>query len=315
MFISPYPPRGGATSLSSLAVEVFEMVSRHRGTTRYVDSNVASGGGVNGTTWNDAFTTMEAADNVCAVDDTVVVAPAHVETVTAAAGLSLDIAGVTWVGLGIGDRSPQVNFTTSGGSDMDVDAAAITMKNFRFTGTQDTLTGPIDVNAADFTLIDCVTEDASAVQATDFIVLDAAADRCSLFRHVHKGDAAAGADTFLTAVGCDRLTIEDLIAEGDFAVGVIELAGTACTNVKFYGGMNQPSHLKTTHSNDIIFDDVITASYADVGPGLFCTVADNAAGTLAEMTVNATGSFFDPIEMVNLAGESSVGTDISPSAD
>jgi hypothetical protein len=44
-------------------------------------------------------------------------------------------------------------------------------------------------------------------------------------------------------------------------------------------------------------------------------LADNAGGTLAEMTVAATGQFWDPIEMVNLAGEASIGTDIAASAD
>jgi len=312
MQVSAYPFGGAGFSLSMVDVEMLTVLGRHRGRTSYVDS-AATGDG-NGESWADAFTTIEAAVNLSAADDRIIVGEGHTETITAAAGLDLDVAGLTIIGEGHGDRRPQINFTTDVGADMDVDAAGITMINFRFTGGFDALTGPIDVNAADFTLIDCITQDVTG-QATDFIVLDANADRCSLIRHTHWGAAAAGADTWLTAVGCDRLTIASPIVDGNFAVGCVELAGTACTLFKIYGLGGRPALMRTRHSNDIIFDDVVTGSTGDVGPGIFARVADNAVGTLAEMTVAATGQFFDPIEMVNLDGESSVGTDIGATVD
>ena len=314
MHVAPYPSRGAGFALSLLDQEVLEIVGRHRGSTWYVDSNVASGGDSSGTTWADAVTTIEAAVNLAAADDRILVAESHLETVTAAAGLDIDVAGLTLIGLGKGNRRPQINFTTVVGADMDIGAAGITMINFRFTGGLDALTGPVDINAADCSLIDCITEDVTG-QATDFIALDANADRCSLIRHTHRGSTSAGADTCITAVGCDRLVVEDLVADGDFAVGIVEMVTTACTLFKVYGGASRPSHLHTRNSNDIILDDVVTGSTGDVGPGLFCMLADNAAGTLAEMTVAATGQFFEPIEMVNLAGEASIASDIGASTD
>ena len=119
----------------------------------------------------------------------------------------------------------------------------------------------------------------------------------------------------MTAIGCDRLVVQSPVVDGDFAVGCIELVGTACTLFKVFGGGGRPAYFQTRNSVDIIFDDVVTGSTGDVGPNIYCMVADNAAGTLAEMTVAATGQFWDPIEMVNLAGESSVGTDITATAD
>jgi|TARA_R110000744_G_scaffold154082_8_gene268709 hypothetical protein len=312
MQISPYPPSGAAVGLTPLEVELEQVIGRHRGDTFYVDSN-ATGDGT-GLNWDDAVTTIEAAVNLSASDDRIFVAPQHVETVTAAGGLDIDVAGLTIVGLGNGDQRPQVNFTTVVGADVNIDAAGVTIKNVRFTGGIDALTGPIDVNAADFTLLDCITQDVTG-QATDFIVLDANADRCGIFRHTHRGAAAAGADTWLSAVGCDRLVVESPVVDGNFAVGCVELVTTACTLFKVYGGGGRGAFFHTRNSADIVFDDVVTGSTGDVGPGLYCMLADNASGTLAEMTVAATGQFWDPIEMVNLAGESSVGTDITATSD
>ena len=115
----------------------------------------------------------------------------HTETVTAAAGLALDVAGITIIGLGNGSNRPTVNFTTAVGADMDVDAANITISNFLFTGGIDALTGIIDVNAADFSMINCETRDVTG-QMTDCIVADANADRMLIDGWAHRGAAAAG---------------------------------------------------------------------------------------------------------------------------
>jgi hypothetical protein len=58
--------------------------------------------------------------------------------------------------------------TTATTADMDVDAANITVSNLLFTGGVDELAGPIDINAADFTMINCETRDVTG-QAVDFI--------------------------------------------------------------------------------------------------------------------------------------------------
>lgn len=140
--------------------------------------------------------TIDAAVGACTANagDVIYVMPGHTETVTAAGGLDLDVAGISIIGLGSGSLRPTVNFTTVVGADMDVDAANITVKNILFTGGIDALTGPIDVNAADFKMIDCETRDVTG-QATDWIVTDANADRLEILGHVHRGAAAAGADT------------------------------------------------------------------------------------------------------------------------
>ena len=258
------------------------------------------------------FATIEYATGRCTASngDYVVVMPGHTETVTAAGGLDLDVAGVTYIGIGKGSNRPTINFTTVVGADMDVDAANVTMVNFLFTGGIDALTGPIDVNAADFSMLDCETRDVTG-QATDFIVTDANADRLYIDGWVHRGAAAAGADTAITIVGGDGAVIKNFWIDGNFAVSAIENVTTAATNLNIYG--DKPSFLRTRNAADVVVTLVATST-GNVGPNLYARLQDNAAN-ITEAFVGADMQFFQPIALVNLDGESSMQTNITASTD
>lgn len=258
------------------------------------------------------FSTIDYATGRCTANngDYVIVMPGHTETVTAAAGLALDVAGVTYIGIGKGSDRPTISFTTVVGADMDVDAANVTMANFLFTGGIDALTGPIDVNAADFGLLGCETKDVTG-QATDFIVTDANADRLYIDGWVHRGASAAGADTAITIVGGDGAVIKNFWIDGNFAVSAIENVTTAATNLSIYG--DRPSYLRTRNAADVVVTLVATAT-GNVGPNLYARLQDNAAN-ITEAFVGADMQFFQPIGIVNLDGESSIQTNITASTD
>lgn len=260
------------------------------------------------------FATMDYANGKCTANngDVVIVMPGHTETVTAAGGLDLDTAGVTWVGIGNGSDRPTINFTTATTADMDVDAANITMVNFLFTGGIDALAGPIDINAADFRMIDCETRDVTG-QATDFIVTDANADRLYIEDWVHRGAAAAGADTAISIVGGDNITIIPKFIDGNFAVAAIENVTTGAVNLQVYGKGDYPAYIRTRNAADVIFTAVATTT-GRVGPFLNARLQDNAAN-ITEAFVGAVMEFFQPINIVNADGESSMQTNITASTD
>ena len=332
--------RGAGVRQSIEEVERASLNERLRGAVWYANSAASVGG--SGTAWGDEFTTIQECVNAASADDVISVAPSHVETVTAAAGLVLDQSGLTIIGYGNGDRRPQVNFTTVVGADMDVssagltivglgngdqrpqvnfttvvgadvniDAAGVTIKNVRFTGGIDALTGPVDVNAADFTMIDCVTEDVTG-QATDFVVSDANADRMSVVRHEHRGAAAAGADSAFQLTGGDQITFEDAWIYGNFAAAGIESIGTAQTNLRIYGGANRPCYIRTVNAADVAVT-LLTGSTGDVGPYVYARVADNAAN-VTEAFVGDAMRFMQPVGVVNLNGERGFETNITASA-
>lgn len=285
------------------------------GTTYFVDSTNANAKNDpgNGTRPETPFASIDYAVGRCTASkgDLIIVAPGHVETVAAAAGLDLDVAGITILGLGSGSNRPQVNFTTATTADMDVDAANITMQNFLFTGGIDALAGPIDVNAADFKLLNCETRDVTG-QATDFIVTDANCDRLYISDWVHRGAAAAGADTAISIVGGDGMVIENFDVYGNFGVAAIENVTTACTNARIGGG-SKANYIWTKNAADVAITMVATSTVS-IGPNINIMLTDNEAN-ITEAVVAAAGRFFQPINIVNLAGESSMQTNITASTD
>jgi hypothetical protein len=256
------------------------------------------------------FASMHYADTRCTASkgDVVIVLPGHVETVNAAAALDLNTAGVTWVGMGAGASRPTINFTTVVGADMNIDGAGITMMNFLFTGGIDALTGPIDVNAPDFTLLHWEWRDVTG-QATDVVVADANADRLHLAHFFFNGAAAAGANSAIALIGMDNPHIHDFRMIGNFAVSAIDCRTTAVVDLDIHDG-----YIWTKNAADICIKDTITGSTGKCGPNLNLMLTDNASN-VTEACTAATLQYFQPINIVNLAGESSLQTNITASTD
>lgn len=277
----------------------------------WVDSG-ASAAGPKGT-YQRPFTTIAAALDHCTANngDIIFCKPGHTETITAAAGLAIDVAGVAIIGLGTGSLRPTINFTTVVGADMDISAANVTMVNFLFTGGIDALTGPIDIGAADCTLLDIETRDVTG-QATDFIVTDDNCDRLLISGWKHLGAAAAGADTAITLVGGDDWVIENFDIYGNFAVAGIENVTTAANRVRIGGG-SKPCFLWTENAADVLVT-MKSDSTGFIGPNINGMLQDNAAN-ITEAFVGAACQFMQPINIVNLAGESSLQTNITASVD
>lgn len=280
----------------------------------YVNSSHASASNSNtGRKPSAPLATIDYAIGLCTADlgDTIVVGAGHTETVTAAAGVLMDVAGVTIVGVGRGSKRPTVNFTTAVGASFRVTAANCRVIGMLFTGGIDALTNPIDIRGADFGFYECETRDVTG-QATDFIVTTAAADRLHIRDWFHNGAAAAGADTALSIVGGDHIVVEDWEVIGNFAVAGIENVTTAATNIRIGGGAKQ-CHLWTKNAADVAVTLVSTTT-GQVGPNINARLTDNAAN-ITEAFVGAAAVFFQPINIVNLAGESSMQTNITASTD
>lgn len=284
------------------------------GTTYYVHSGTGSNSNP-GTTPTAPVATLDYAVGLCTAskNDVIVLMPGHAESVTAAGGIDIDVAGITIVGLGNGANRPTFTFTTSTGADIDFDAANVTLINCLFVGGVDALTGPLDINAADIRLLNIETRDTiGSAQAVDFIVTDDNCDRLLISGWKHVGDSAAGADTAITLVGGDDWVIEDFDIYGNFAVAAIENVTTASSRVRIGGGRRQ-CYVWTENAADVAVTLVATTT-GHVGPGINAMLQDNAAN-ITEAFVGAAAQFFQPINICNLAGESSMQTNITASTD
>ncbi len=305
-------PNGFAQGVTIHGIPV---LNTYAGNVFWVDSN--AGSDQNKGTFDRPFASLDYAIGRCTANngDTIYLKPGHAETVSAAAGVDIDVAGVTIIGLGSGSDRPTFTFATAITADIDIDAANVTLQNILFVNGIDNLTAAIDVNAADFTMIDCETRDNDTnYHCDDFIVSDANADRMTIIGWVHRANGGkTGAQSAISIVGGADIVIQPHSIDGDFATACIENVTTACDTLQVFGSANFPAYLRNRNSADVIFT-AVTTTKGRVGPFLNARLADNAAN-VTEAFVGADMEFFQPINIVNADGESSLETNITASTD
>ena len=142
------------------------------------------------------FATIDYAIGKCTANngDYIVAMPGHAETVSAAAGVDCDVAGITIVGVGRGSLQPTITLGTAATADVDIDTANVTIENIHFIANVADIVAMIDVNADDFTLRGCRFSQAGADLNAKICVQDAAAggsDRITIeYCHAIMYDAA-----------------------------------------------------------------------------------------------------------------------------
>lgn len=204
----------------------------------WVDSVTGTNAAGYGSSPASPVASIDYAVGLCTADngDAIMVAPGHVETVTAAAGLALDVAGVTVRGLGKGRQRGRINYTTAVGASVDITAARVAIENLTFTPIGvDAVTAAVNISAADVTLTGCEFELANATnQATLGVLTTAAADRLRIEGCHFHGTGDAGTAAAVRIVGGDSIVIRDNIFHGAYTttLGAIDNATTACTGAQ-----------------------------------------------------------------------------------
>lgn len=175
------------------------------GTTGSVFFVHSDGGGLG--TSISPFSTIDYAIGRCTANngDVIRVMEGHTETITAAAGIACDVAGISIIGMGNGTNRPTINFTTATTADLDIDAANVRIENIYFDLTGiDAVAAAIDVNAANFTMKNC-----------DFLMADGTGQAVIAIL-----TAAAAASSNMKILGCSFL------APDAGATSAIEITGT-----------------------------------------------------------------------------------------
>lgn len=132
--------------------------------------------------------------------DYVVVLPGHAETITTA--IALSTAGVTVIGLGVGQSKPA--FTSSGAIDLvNVTAANCRLENLRLVGAT-SCTAHINIAAAGLEMENCVFTCPAA--PTESITIASGADRFSFNNCSWKGTANGPDSCFFFEVGSSSIT-------------------------------------------------------------------------------------------------------------
>ena len=231
-FRASVPDRYSVNALSALNPELLVGVRTVKGALRFVDSTAAAGG--NGNSWDGAYNTLQGAVDGSAAGDVLLVAAGSSFTMTAAGTLTVNKAGLTFIGLGNGRRRPNILYSTAVAASVDVTSANCHFINFYFDGTGiDAVTAMVNVQAADCAFEQCDVEHAdSGGQATLGILTNASGTRLRVSGCRFYGSRDAGTAAAVRIVGGDGHIIEDSIFSGNYTSGIggLENVTTACTN-------------------------------------------------------------------------------------
>lgn len=254
-------PHGFSNGVTMRDVPVI-VAQNGNGSSYWVDS--VTGSNTNRGTFLKPLASIDNAVGRCIADrgDMIFVAAGHTESVIAAAGLDLDIAGITVIFLGEGSNRGTIDFGTAVTADMDVGAANITMINPRFTASIDALTGPIDVNAANFKMIGGEYADDTSIDTTDCIVADANATGLQIhsWKYVPGDEGGTQKQSNIQLNGVDNAELTDINIVGDFGTGCIENVTDEVLNI-----FMSDVYLKSTNAGPIpgIVLDANATGYAD----------------------------------------------------
>jgi hypothetical protein len=221
-----------------LTVRNQPILSTHSGTIFWVGKTPEGQAGSNGYdgTYNWPFATIDFAIGKCTANhgDIIVVKAGHTESITGAAGIAADVAGVSIIGLGSGADRPTITFSsTDNSATFTITAASITIENIIGVGNDDALTTGFSVTGSDCWL-DIEWQDTSAtVEAARAVTATTVSRFYCKLKYVGfiTGNACVNAIRLVEVTGA-RILVD---AYGEFSTGVVEMVTTASTDVLVSG--------------------------------------------------------------------------------
>ncbi len=224
--------------ISSFGVPVLGgggLIPTTTGSYYFVDSATGSSSNEGLTPDRPMATINQAVDKATAnVGDVIIVMPNHAENLAAAGALTLDVAGLTVVGLGAGAQRPNLTHTADA-ADINITGADTVLRNITITSNTADVTASLDIDATNVWLDGVEWIEGSALCFVDVIVTggDNTCDGLKITGCKCVGADAAN-DGFLNATGGD---IDQLVLVGNHLVlsvattePVIEVTGKSLTN-------------------------------------------------------------------------------------
>ena len=227
--------------------------------------------------------------------DNIFIAPGHTESLTAAAAIAMDVAGVKVFGLGTGNNRPVFTFaSTDNSATWTISGDNCALKNVVLVCNDDGLTNALVVTGNNCD-IDIEFQDTSAaIEAATAVRLDTA-DNCKL-KIKYNGFIAGNATVRAIAVDdCDNVRI-DVDFYGVVTTAVVNFVDALSTNVHVTGRMYTSG---TTNFSKTVVDtigsSIWTADFLDAtanvgvsGGNVAALASDDVAGVAALVTTLQT---------------------------
>lgn len=227
----------------------------------------------NGDTPLYPMATIDAAIGRCTANngDIILVMPGHAETISAAGGITADIAGISIIGLGNGTNRPTISFGNTAAT-FAISAANVTVANLRVTSTVDEMVKMFHVTAAYCTLHNIEHFETASAQTIQFLLTTNAADNLVVKNCYHyQATAATAAQLWIQLVGPSNVQILDnvfILALQNGATCAVINATTAVIDcqiarntIKQIGGTTQVSAiLLAATSTGFVHDNRVAAA-------------------------------------------------------
>ena len=213
------------------------LLPKDYGKTIYCDDG---GSGGEATNWQNAVTTLFAAEALCSAGDTIVVGENHAEDLTQVAQIDFNDAGVTVIGMGEGNARPTLTFDGNTTSVVTISAAGVTLRNLRLLPSVTALAVGIQIAAAGHgAVLDNIAfldgETATVDEWVDAIAVHASATDLMVKNCTYHNTGTDGhTNTFLdlTATTVTNVTIKDCTINGYFAEGAVYWAAAVPPNLR-----------------------------------------------------------------------------------
>lgn len=273
-------------------------IQDHAGDVWFVDSGHASATNAVSAGRNPdiPFATLDYAIGQCTASngDVIYVMPGHTESITTAAGIAADVAGISIIGLGNGNNRPVITIaSTDNAGTMTVSADNVKISNLVLVCNDDGLTNALVVTG-DNCDIDIEFQDTSStVEAATAVRLDTA-NNCNLrlkYLGFTGGNAAVSA---VRLDDCDNVRIY-IDAYGVVSTAWVEMVDVASTNVSVRGQMYTQGI--TNFTRDVV--DTVTGSTWDAvifDASAGATISGGSAAALATDDITALATAISTID-------------------
>jgi len=186
------------------------------------------------------FATLNYAISQCAANrgDVIFVRPSQAETISAAGGVTANIAGITIVGLGNGSNMPTYTFATSTAATLLVSAANVRIKGLRFRCNIASQVTMLDLQGTDCTVEECDFAEGSAT-GLSYIALAGAANAADRLRILNNRFYSPTAGNYNHAIGLntvnDKVEVAGNWIYGNFALSCLHnITGQVLTNLSIH---------------------------------------------------------------------------------
>lgn len=268
-----YTEQGGARQVIGVGGELLIQgsVTGLAPGTRFFVSSVVGDDGNDGLSFASPVATLAAALDLCTADknDTIFLMPGHAETIAGAAGIAIDVAGVSIIGLGNGANRPTFTWSATA-STMTITAANVLLANVITKVSIDEVVSMISVTGANVTLDGVDFVETASAQAIQWLLTTNAADGLTIRNCVHRQINAAGAaQKWIQLVGTDHTRILD---------NTFMIVGNAATASELISGSTAVVYIEIAR-NLMLFIGATVDSVINLVTGSTGIISDNRIGS------------------------------------